>query len=98
MPLTKLVSIFHGLGDDETSLVTAEPHGVCLLALLECDDELVVGLRGLASSRGQNTDKVTVVPLVGGLHGARVVGGDGGRAHREHPLVLPFPGVLGNHE
>ena len=37
----------HGLGDDSRSVVAAEPHAVRLLALLEGDDELVVGLAGL---------------------------------------------------
>ena len=40
----------------------------------------------LASSGGEDADKVRVVPGVGRLHRARVVGGDGGRAHAEHPL------------
>ena len=39
-----------------------------------------------------------IVPLVGGLHGAGVVGGDGGGAHAEHSLVLPLPRVLRDHE
>ena len=47
MSLSKLVSVLHGLGDDAGALVAAEPHAVRLLAFLECDDELIVGLRGL---------------------------------------------------
>ena len=115
LSLSKLVSVFHCLGDDTSSLVAAEPHAVSLLALLEGDDELVVGLRGLenilrskerkylrlyclATGSRQDADEVLVVPLVGGLHGAGVVGGDGGRTHTEHSLVLSLPRVLRDHE
>ena len=52
----------------------------------------------LSPSGRQNADEVRVVPGVGRLHGAGVVGGDGGRAHAEHPLVLPLPRVLRHHE
>ena len=37
----------HSLCDDGRPVVAAEPHAVSLLALLERDDELVVGLAGL---------------------------------------------------
>ena len=37
----------HSLCDDGRPVVAAEPHAVRLLALLERDDELVVGLAGL---------------------------------------------------
>ena len=47
LSLSELVSVLHGLGDDAGALVAAEPHAVRLLAFLECDDELIVGLRSL---------------------------------------------------
>lgn len=42
----------------------------------------------LAPGGGEDADEVRVVPGVGWLHRARVVGGDGGGAHAEHPLQI----------
>ena len=52
----------------------------------------------ITSGSWKDTDKVLIVPLVGRLHGAGVVGGDGGGADAEHSLVLPLPRVLRDHE
>ena len=40
----------------------------------------------LPTSRRKNGDEVAVLPLVGGLHSARVVGGDRQGADAEHPV------------
>ena len=46
-PKIKSIPSPHSLCDDGRPVVAAEPHAVCLLALLERDDELVVRLAGL---------------------------------------------------
>ena len=79
MSMMKLLSLCfpqqspHSLCDDGRPVVAAEPHAVRLLPLLECDDELVVGLTGLTPSCWQDCDEVTVLPLVCRLHCAWVV-------------------------
>ena len=58
LSLAKLVPKLHRVRDDGRPVVGRESHRVCLLTLLERDNKLVAGSRGLASGSRQDADKV----------------------------------------